>query len=114
MTPEDLDFTDAAFQAQLDALRRHYVEGLQARRSALNDAWCRCSDGGEEAAWRTLRDVAHKLSGSASSYGLDALGGAARDLDKLLSGRTPCRRRAGVEAEVARLTTLLDAAIPRG
>lgn len=114
MAPEDVDFADAAFQAQLDALRRHYLQDLPARRSALGDAWRGCVDGGDEAAWLGLRDVAHKLSGSAPCYGLDALGAAARDLDKLLSGRAPCRERARVEADVARLAALLDAAIPSG
>lgn len=114
MVPEDVDFADAAFQAQLDALRRHYLQGLPARRSALDDAWRGCADGGNEAPWLGLRDVAHKLSGSAPCYGLDALGVAARDLDKLLSGGAPCRERARVEADIARLAALLDAAIASG
>lgn len=106
----DADFSDATFQAQMAALRRQYVTGLVARSTALADAWRTCSDGGGEAAWLTLRDVAHKLSGSASSYGFESLGAAARELDGLLSGRPPCRVRATAEAAVMRVRSLLDAA----
>lgn len=106
----DADFSDATFQAQMAALRRQYVTGLVARSAALADAWRACSDDGGETAWLTLRDVAHKLSGSASSYGFESLGAAARELDGLLSGHPPCRVRAAAEAAVVRVRTLLDAA----
>lgn len=108
---KDPDFADPAFQAEMAALGRHYRNGLPARRAALTAAWRGCADGGSEAAWLSLRDVAHKLSGSASSYGFDAMGVAARELDRLLSGRPPCRQRARAEAAVARVRDLLDAAI---
>jgi HPt (histidine-containing phosphotransfer) domain-containing protein len=109
VTARDADFADAAFEAQIEALRQHYLQGMPERRAALAEAWRGCGDGGEEQAWLSLRDVAHKLSGSAPCYGLEAVGEAARDLDKLLSGRTPCRTRAQVQAEVERLQALLDA-----
>lgn len=108
---KDVDFTDPAFLAQIEALRQHYLQGLPGRRAALTDAWRGCVDAGDETSWLSLRDVAHKLSGSASCYGLDALGETARDLDKLLSGRPPCRERAVAEPVVARMSMLLDAAI---
>lgn len=111
MMAKDVDFTDAAFQAQIDALRVHFLQGLPERRAKLEAAWRDCVDHGDEAPWLGLRDVAHKLSGSAPCYGLDALGEAGRDLDKLLSGRTPCRERAAVEPGVTRLAALLDTAI---
>lgn len=109
MTANDPDFADAAFQAQIEALRQHYLQGIPQRRSAFIEAWRECLDGEQEQAWLRLRDVAHKLSGSAPCYGLEEVGEAARELDKLLSGRTPCRTRAQVEAPVARLQALLDA-----
>ncbi|TAN02548.1 MAG: hypothetical protein EPN36_16475 [Rhodanobacteraceae bacterium] len=111
MMAKDVDFTDAAFQAQIEALRVHFVKGLPERRALLENAWRGCADHGDEAPWLGLRDVAHKLSGSAPCYGLDALGEAGRDLDKKLSGRAPCRERGLVEPLVTRLATLLDAAI---
>jgi hypothetical protein len=112
VTADDADFADAAFQAQLEALRQHYLQEMPARRALLIEAWRGCTDGGDEAAWMSLRDVAHKLSGSAPCYGLDALGDAARDVDRLLSGRPPCRERARLEAVVIRMQELVDAAIP--
>lgn len=113
-TVTDTDFSDAAFQAQMAELRKHYFAGLPARRAALAEAWAACVDAGAEAPWQQLRDVAHKLSGSAPSYGFEAMGLAARELDRLLSGRAPCRQRTGVAAEVARLIATLDAAIAAG
>lgn len=92
-------------------LRQHYLAGLPARRAALGEAWRDCVDGGDEAPWSRLRDVAHKLAGSATSYGYEAMGGTARELDRALSGRTPLRARATVKPLVARLERELDAAI---
>lgn len=105
------DPREAEFQAQIEALRLHFVGDLPVRRAALVAAWAECEDAGDEAPWQRLRDVAHKLAGSASSFGLEALGDVARQLDKLLSGRTPCRERAAATTAVAALVKALDAAI---
>ena len=105
------DLREAEFQAQFEALRRHFMQELPDRRAALVSAWNACADGGDEAPWLRLRNVAHNLSGSAPNYGLDVVGDVARGLDKLLSGRTPCRARATAEGVVADLTAALDAAI---
>jgi len=105
------DPREAEFQAQIEALRRHFMQELPGRRAALASAWSDCVDAGDEVPWMRLRDVAHKLSGSAPCYGLDAVGDAARELDRLLSGRAPCRERAAATPAVASLTTVLDAAI---
>lgn len=107
----ELDPREAEFQAQIEALRRHFMQELPGRRAALASAWIECMDGGEEAPWLRLRDVAHKLSGSAPCHGLDAVGDAARALDRLLSGRAPCRARDVAAAAVTSLTTVLDLAI---
>lgn len=95
----------------MEALRRHFRGELPARRAALSDAWSACVDGGDEAPWLRLRDVAHKLSGSAPNFGLNAVGEAARELDRLLSGRNPCRDRTGARRAVERLGRTLDSAI---
>ena len=107
----ELDPREVEFQAQLEALRRHFLEGLPERRAALAAAWCDCVDGREEATWERLRDVVHKLSGSAPCYGLNQVGELARGLDRQLSGRVPCRERAVLDAAVAQLLAALDAAI---
>lgn len=105
------DPREIEFQAQFEALRRHFMQELPDRRAALVSAWDACADGGDEAPWLRLRDVAHKLSGSAPNYGLEVVGDLARGLDKLLSGRTPCRARVTAEGAVVQLMTALDAAI---
>lgn len=92
-------------------LRQHYLAGLPARRAALGAAWRDCADGGDEGPWGRLRDVAHKLAGSATSYGYEAMGKTARELDRALSGRTPARARAAVGPLVAGLAQELDVAI---
>ena len=111
MMGTETDPREIEFQAQIEALRRHIMQELPERRAALVSAWDACADGGDEAPWLRLRDVAHKLSGSAPNYGLDAVGDVARGLDRLLSGRTPCRARATASAVVANLTAALDEAI---
>ncbi|HET9818702.1 MAG TPA: Hpt domain-containing protein [Rhodanobacteraceae bacterium] len=105
------DPREAEFQAQIEALRRHFLQELPERRAALAAAWHDCTAAGDETPWLRLRDVAHKLSGSAPCYGLDAVGEAARDLDRLLSGRDPCRERDAADGAVAELLAALDAAI---
>lgn len=114
MTAKDVDFADPEFLAQLEVLRQHYVQGMPGRRTAFMQAWADCADGTAEPAWQGLRDVAHKLSGTAPCYGLEDLGVAARELDRLLSGRPPCRVRAQVQSLVARVQGLLDASIAPG
>lgn len=109
----ELDPREVEFQAQIEALRRHFMQELPDRRAALATAWGDCIDGGDDAPWERLRDVAHKLSGSAPCYGLDRVGVAARELDRQLSGRTPCRERAAVDGAVAELRVALDTAIER-
>jgi HPt (histidine-containing phosphotransfer) domain-containing protein len=105
------DSREAEFQAQIEALRRHFLQELPERRAALAAAWHDCATAGDEAPWLSLRDVAHKLSGSAPCYGLDAVGEAAGNLDRLLSGRAPCRERSAAEGAVAELMAALDTAI---
>ncbi|MGH8125345.1 MAG: Hpt domain-containing protein [Rhodanobacteraceae bacterium] len=107
----ELDPREVEFQAQIEALRRHFLRELPERRAALVAAWDACEDAGDEAPWLRLRDVTHRLSGSAPCYGLDAVGGTARELDRLLSGRTPCRERAEATGTVALLEAALNAAI---
>ncbi|TAN05049.1 MAG: hypothetical protein EPN38_12465 [Rhodanobacteraceae bacterium] len=107
----DKDAAEAAFQAQIAALGEAFVHGLPARRAALVTAWHDCADDANEPAWERLREVAHKLSGSASNYGFEALGAAGRELDRLLTGHTRCRVRAQAAAAVSRLRDALDGVI---
>ncbi len=103
------DTAQVEFEAQVEALRRKFLDGLPARRAALDEAWRGCRDGGDDAPWQQLREAAHKLAGSAPYYGLEAIGLAARNLDRLLSGRPPCRTRALAQSALARVHAALDA-----
>lgn len=105
----DADPREVEFQAQFEALRRHFLQGLPERRAALVDAWRACADAGGEPAWQRLREIAHKLSGSAPCYGLEAIGESARALDGLLAAKPRCRER--IAAVVAELAVALEAAI---
>lgn len=107
----DVDSRELEFEAQIEALRRHFLAGLPERRGTLAAAWRECADAGDEPPWQQLRDVTHKLAGSAPCYGLEAVGEAARALDRLLSGKPPCRERAAAGIAVAELSAALDAAI---
>jgi HPt (histidine-containing phosphotransfer) domain-containing protein len=111
VTVNDKDAAEAEFQAQMAALCEAFVRGLPARHAALAAAWRDCADDANEPAWARLREVAHKLSGSASNYGFEALGTAARELDKLLSGHVHCRVRGQAEPAVSRLRDALDGVI---
>lgn len=107
----DIDPADAEFEAQLHALRMHFIAGLAARRDALTAAWAHCLADGEEAGWLALRDVAHRLAGSAPCYGLDEIGTLARELDRSLSRVPPCRETAVAAAPVAQLQAAIECVI---
>jgi HPt (histidine-containing phosphotransfer) domain-containing protein len=111
MMQPDPDAREAAFQARMEALTRDYLHALPARRAALAEHWHACADTNAEAAWERVREIAHKLAGSAPCYGLDAIGKAARDLDKLLSGAAANRARVVAGPYLDRLLLEMDAAI---
>ncbi|CAG0987698.1 hypothetical protein GPROT1_02752 [Gammaproteobacteria bacterium] len=71
---------------QIEALCRRYIASLGDKRAALEAAWrgC-CADGDRESALRELASLAHRLAGSAGSYGFDELGLQARNVDRLAS-----------------------------
>lgn len=102
---------EADFEAQMQALRAQFASGLPARRTALAAAWASCQAGTSERDWQALRDVAHRLAGSAASFGLDTLGEAARELDRLLSRPPVCRDPTLAAPRVAILTAALERSI---
>jgi HPt (histidine-containing phosphotransfer) domain-containing protein len=103
-TPDDLDF-----EARYEALRTAYFAGLPQRRSEAAEQWRACTQDAQSPAWRELHTLEHRLSGSAPCYGLDEIGMAARKLDRMLSGKPPCRDVAALSPWVDCLLAALDA-----
>jgi Hpt domain len=106
---KDADVND--FAARFEALRLRYMAGLPGHRDGLAEAWHACAGGADDEAWRRLRDLTHRLSGSAPCYGLDRVGELARQLDKLLSGPPPRPDPAAAAPLIERLLTALDAIV---
>jgi len=100
---------DLDFQARYDALRAAYLAALPQRRSDAAEHWRLCEQDAQSPAWRDLHTLAHRLSGSAPCYGLDEVGIAAQKLDRLLSGKPPCRDMGKLTPLIERLLTALDA-----
>ncbi|HEX7111590.1 MAG TPA: Hpt domain-containing protein [Mizugakiibacter sp.] len=106
---------DFDFEARLAALTRDYLRALPQRREELARLWDACRGGAATAEeWAALRQLVHRLSGSAPNYGLEALGAAARAVDVLLSGTAPCRDAATLAPAVVACAAALEAAIASG
>lgn len=95
-TSDDLDF-----EARYEALRTAYFAALPQRRAEAAEHWRACVQDAQSPAWRELHTLVHRLSGSAPCYGLDEVGIAGQKLDRMLSGKPPCR-------DVAALTPWVD------
>lgn len=68
----------------MDALRQRYAASLADKRAALVDAWETWRASGDSpACLRELATLAHRLAGSAGSYGYDELGVRAGALDRI-------------------------------
>lgn len=102
---------EAEFEARYRALREQYLSDLPQRRNAVASLWDASLQDVSSPAWCELHTLAHRLSGSAPCYGLDEIGEAAQELDRLLSTRPPCREPAMLRPPVAQLLGRLDAAI---
>ncbi|MCE5233619.1 MAG: Hpt domain-containing protein [Mizugakiibacter sp.] len=109
MNPSDGD--DFDFEARLAALTRDYVRALPDKRAELARLWHACRADAAAPEWGALRQLVHRLSGAAPNYGFEALGEAARALDALLSGASPCRDPLRLAPALAACIVALDAAI---
>lgn len=70
------------FDVHLAALRRRFAAGLPATLSRIERAWVAAAGGCERGPWEELAHLAHDLAGSAGSFGLPAVGDAARELEE--------------------------------
>lgn len=90
------------FQAAIAALTAKFAASLPEKRQSLvhlADAW---RNGRDPAVLRDAVAIAHKLAGSAGSYGFDALGLAARAFEQCVRswpGHLPPDERAAQESD---------------
>ncbi len=101
----------------MQALHERYVASLIGKRAALADAWAayRAHDPAHgverDGALRLLASLAHRLAGSAGSYGFDELGRQAQVVDQLATraqSQGGATLQAQLAAAVATLLTALD------
>jgi len=105
-TSDDLDF-----EARYEALRTAYFAALPQRRGEAAEHWRACVQDMQSPAWRELHSLVHRLSGSAPCYGLDEVGAVAQKLDRMLSGKPPCRDAAALAPWLDCLLAAMDSAL---
>lgn len=106
------DEFEQEYDSRFAALREQYFAALPQRRADIAERWSACAtEITASPAWRELQSQAHRLAGSAPCYGLDEVGISAQRLDRLLSGKPPCRDAAVLMPLVTRMLDALDAAI---
>lgn len=88
-----------ASQQRLAELRTRYERSLPDKRAAVERAWHAFLASPDERGALVLHSIAHRLAGSASPYGYDAIGAAAQSLDGMISAWL---KRALSERESAR------------
>lgn len=93
-------------------LLRAYVESLPRKRARIEECWVRVqATDFSSAAMAELRTLAHRLAGSAGSYGFEALGETAAALDEALDSEAPgATQRQLVGSRTADLLESLSAA----
>ncbi|EJW10927.1 hypothetical protein A33M_3668 [Rhodovulum sp. PH10] len=97
-----LDASNPAFRPVLD---RFHVR-MRENRTRLDDLRASIS-AGDEQAFAEIRLIAHRLAGAAGTFGYAALGGAARELDVVLS--EGCRNAGLVDDRLLALIAAIDA-----
>jgi len=71
---------EADFLAILEAQRAEFRKTCRDRFEALRAAWARVAQGADREALRELLRQAHTLAGTGPTFGFDALGDAAREV----------------------------------
>ena len=80
-------------------LRTRYERSLPDKHATVERAWHAFLASPDERGALALQSIAHRLAGSASPYGYDAIGSAAQSLDAMISA---WQKRAADERESAR------------
>lgn len=70
---------------RFESLRARYARSFASKRSALAEAWRAFADTADATRARELQVLAHRLAGSAPTYGYEALGAHAGVVDRALA-----------------------------
>ena len=70
---------------RFDSLRVRYARSFASKRAALAEAWRAFADTADATRARELHVLAHRLAGSAPTYGYEALGAQAGVVDRALA-----------------------------
>lgn len=70
---------------RFDSLRVRYARSFASKRAALAEAWRAFADTADATRARELQVLAHRLAGSAPTYGYEALGAQAGVVDRALA-----------------------------
>ncbi len=93
-------------------LRDAYAAALPGRIAKICDTWARLDGIDAQAVdWRELRRLVHTISGSAGTFGFQAVGQKARELEDFMSGFEQCsedERKAEFERRLAALRLLAE------
>jgi HPt (histidine-containing phosphotransfer) domain-containing protein len=94
-------------------LRTRYERSLPEKRATVERAWHTFLASPDERGALALQSIAHRLAGSASPYGYDAVGLAAQSLDATLSDwlKRASRERESAQSLATHLATPANALI---
>jgi HPt (histidine-containing phosphotransfer) domain-containing protein len=95
-----------------EALRRRYVDSFPDKRAALEAASANVDNDGAEAQ-RVLRQLAHKLAGSAGMYGFDDIGQLAREVVHAIDAGAGASIVSGLSRDLASRLVSADASAER-
>jgi hypothetical protein len=94
-------------------LRTRYERSLPEKRATVERAWQTFLAAPDERGALALQSIAHRLAGSASPYGYDAVGSAAQSLDAIVSEwlKRASREREGIQSLAKQLAVPANALI---
>jgi CheY-like chemotaxis protein len=106
--------TSPQFAERLAAMRRSFAAALPQTLANIERAWAAAAGGADPRLWEELARLGHDLAGSAGSFGLPAIGDAARELEDVVRGLldgpapVPARTRRAVKEHLERLGALVN------
>lgn len=101
------------FDKRLAAMRRSFAAALPETLARIERAWAAAAGAADPRLWEELARLGHDLAGSAGSFGLPAVGDAARELEEAVrdllasGGPVTARTRLAVKQQVERLGALV-------